>query len=115
MLPDLLTVLAAVEAAETPTDIAKMIGGFAQYGIVGLLVVLMIWGVLVPKYVMSALTTEKDNWRIAFEQEREAHQVTRQQLAAAQAGVDVANEQGRALVHLLEGFGHRPDASTGSA
>jgi uncharacterized membrane protein len=116
VVSELLAVLAAAETApDTPADIGKMIGGFAQYGVVGLIVVLLIWGVLVPKYVMNALTAEKDNWRTAFEQERAAHQVTREQLAAAQASADVANEQGQAMVRLLEEFGHRPQTTPGSA
>ncbi|MGW3499374.1 hypothetical protein ACWDMY_01330 [Streptomyces globisporus] len=115
MFPELLTVLTAAEATETPADISKMIGGFAQYGVVGLIVVLLIFGVLVPKYVMAALTAEKDNWRTAFEQERAAHQVTREQLAKAEERGDVATEQGRAMNALLLELGHRPHAAPGSA
>jgi hypothetical protein len=112
LIPELFGSLAAVE--ESGPDIGKILGQFAQYGVVGLIVVLLIVGVLVPKYVMNALTAEKDNWRTAFEQERAAHQVTREQLIAAQASVDTANEQGRAMVQLLEKLGHRTQP-TGSA
>ncbi|MEU1863691.1 hypothetical protein [Streptomyces gardneri] len=115
MLPDLFTALAVAEAADSPAEIAKVVGGFAQYGIAGLIVMLLILGVLVPKYVMAALTAEKDNWRTAFEQERSAHQATREQLAAAQAGADVATEQGRAMIRLLEEFGQRPEINPRSA
>jgi hypothetical protein len=109
---EVIRVLAVVE--ESGPDVGKILGQFAQYGVVGLVVVLLIIGVIVPKYVMNALTAEKDNWRTAFEQERTAHQVTREQLIAAQASVDTANEQGRAMVQLLEKLGHRTQ-STGSA
>ncbi|MFE4919022.1 hypothetical protein [Streptomyces sp. NPDC056661] len=115
MVPELIRVLAAADAAESPTDSAKMIGGFAQYGIVGLVVVLLILGVLVPRYVMAALTTEKDNWRTAFEQERAAHQATREQLAKAEEHGDVATEQAKTLIRLLEEFKRRPEAGPGSA
>ncbi|GHG43198.1 hypothetical protein GCM10018777_70140 [Streptomyces albogriseolus] len=81
---------------------------------VGVFALLMVLGIVVPKWAMTALTTEMDNWRLAFEQERAAHQVTREQLIAAQASVDTANEQGRAMVQLLEKLGHRPQ-TTGSA
>jgi hypothetical protein len=107
-------VIAAAEEASGGPDIGKILGQFAQYGVVGLVVGLLIVGVIVPKYVMNALTAEKDNWRTAFEQERTAHQVTREQLIAAQASVDTANEQGRAMVQLLEKLGHRTQP-TGSA
>jgi hypothetical protein len=110
----MLWVIAAAEEASSGPDIGKILGQFAQYGVVGLVVVLLIIGVIVPKYVMNALTAEKDNWRTAFEQERTAHQVTREQLIAAQASVDTANEQGRAMVQLLEKLGHRTQP-TGSA
>ncbi|MEU6181153.1 hypothetical protein [Streptomyces coeruleorubidus] len=114
MIQHMFWVLAAAEEASGGPDVGKILGQFAQYGVVGLVVVLLIIGVIVPKYVMSALTAEKDNWRTAFEQERTAHQVTREQLIAAQASVDTANEQGRAMVQLLEKLGHRTQ-STGSA
>ncbi|MEU1457622.1 hypothetical protein [Streptomyces avermitilis] len=115
MVPELIRALAVAQEAGGGPDIGKLLGQFAQYGVVGLIVVLLIIGVIVPKYVMSNLLTEKDAWRDAFEKEREAHQLTRQQLAAAQASADVANEQGQAMVRLLEEFGHRPQTAPGSA
>ncbi|MFF0712094.1 hypothetical protein ACWEVM_16465 [Streptomyces bauhiniae] len=75
--------MAATEQAGEGSDIGKMLGQLAQYGVVGLIVVPLIIGVIVPKYVMTALTVEKDRWREAFEKEREAHQLTREQLAKA--------------------------------
>ncbi|MFJ9353772.1 hypothetical protein [Streptomyces mirabilis] len=109
MIPELLRVLAAADNSGGGPDVGKLIGQFAQYGIVGVVVVLLIVGVVVPKYVMSALMTEKDNWRQAFEKEREAHQATREQLAKAEERGDVATEQGRAMNALLLELGHRPE------
>ncbi len=106
LIPDLMQVLAAAEETGGP-DVGKLLGTFVQYGMVGVFALLMVLGIVVPKWAMTALTTEKDNWRLAFEQERAAHQVTREQLIAAQASVDTANEQGRATVQLLERLGHR--------
>jgi hypothetical protein len=110
----MLWVIAAGEEASSGPDIGKILGQFAQYGVVGLIVVLLIIGVLVPKYVMNNLITDKDGWRAAYETERDAHQATRQQLAAAQASAEVANEQGQAMVRLLEEFGHRPQIASRS-
>lgn len=56
---------------------------------------------------MTALTAEKDNWRTAFEQERAAHQVTREQLAKAEERGDVATEQGKTMTRLLQELGHQ--------
>ncbi|WP_371538357.1 hypothetical protein OG210_21810 [Streptomyces sp. NBC_00466] len=112
---DLHRVFAMAQEADSGPDIGSLLGKFVQYGVVGLIVVLLILGVIAPKYVLDALSRERDNWRDAFEKEREAHQVTLQQLAAAQASADVANEQGRAMVKLLEEFGHRPQSISGSA
>ncbi|MEV5429123.1 hypothetical protein [Streptomyces sp. NPDC052701] len=109
MVPDLIRVLAAAEEAGGGPDIGKILGQFAQYGVVGLVVVLLILGVIVPKYVMTALTADRDKWREAFEKEREAHQLTREQLAKAEERGDVAVEQGRTLTALLQGLGHQPD------
>ncbi|MES4891413.1 hypothetical protein [Streptomyces sp. NPDC096012] len=86
----------------------KLIGQFAQYGIVGVVVALMILGVIVPKYVLSDRTADRDKWREAFEKERDAHEARRQQLAKAEERGDVATEQGKTLTRLLEELGHRP-------
>ncbi|MDC2953399.1 hypothetical protein PO587_02895 [Streptomyces gilvifuscus] len=106
MNPELLR-LAAVDAGGP--DIGALIGHFVQYGIVGVVVVLLILGVIVPRYVMTALTGDRDKWREAFEKEREAHQLTREQLAKAEERGDVAVEQGKAMTRLLEGLGHHPE------
>jgi hypothetical protein len=100
--------LLRLAAAEEGPDVGKLIGQLAQYGVVGLVVVLLILGIIVPKYVMTALTADRDKWREAFEMERDAHQLTREQLAKAEARGDVAVEQGKTLTHLLEELGHRP-------
>ncbi|MGC4906561.1 hypothetical protein ACLQ2J_12645 [Streptomyces cyaneofuscatus] len=115
MVPDLVRVLAAAEEVGAGPDIGKMIGQLLQYGVVGLIVVLLILGVLVPKWAMNNLIADKDGWRAAYETERDAHQATRQQLAAAQASAEVATEQGQAMVRLLEEFGHRPQTAPRSA
>ncbi|WP_030661545.1 hypothetical protein [Streptomyces cellulosae] len=86
-----------------------MIGQFAQYGIAGVVVVLLILGVIVPKYVMNDLTADRDKWREAFEKEREAQQLTREQLAKDEERGDVAIEQGKTLTALLQGLGHHPE------
>ncbi|MBL1104954.1 hypothetical protein JK361_10165 [Streptomyces sp. 5-8] len=106
LIPELLR-LAAAE--DTGPDVGKLIGQFAQYGVVGLIVVLLIVGVIVPKYVMNNLMAEKNSWREAFEKERAAHELTRQQLAKAEERGDVAIEQGKTLTALLTGLGHRPE------
>ncbi|MET7905461.1 hypothetical protein ABZS86_29965 [Streptomyces sp. NPDC005355] len=43
----------AAEEADAGPDIGKLIGQFTQYGIVGVVVVLLILGVTVLKYVMN--------------------------------------------------------------
>ncbi|MEV5472952.1 hypothetical protein AB0L66_11420 [Streptomyces sp. NPDC052207] len=103
------TLVRLAVAEETGPDIGKMIGQFAQYGIVGVVVVLLLIGIIVPKYVMTSLTADRDKWREAFEKEREAHQATREQLAKAEERGDVAIEQGKTLTRLLEELGHRPE------
>ncbi|MFF9210493.1 MULTISPECIES: hypothetical protein [unclassified Streptomyces] len=111
LIPELIGFAAAEDSGP---DVGKLIGQFVQYGIVGVVVVLMMIGIIVPKYVMTSLTADRDKWREAFEKEREAHQATREQLAKAEERGDVAVEQGKTLTHLLEELGHRP-ALPGSA
>ncbi|MCX4608729.1 hypothetical protein [Streptomyces mirabilis] len=90
MIPELLRVLAATDDSGGGPDIGKPIGQFAHCGPVGVFLIQLILGVIVPKYVMSALMTEKDNWREAFEKERDAHQAPREQLVKAEERGDVA-------------------------
>jgi uncharacterized membrane protein len=105
LITDLLRI--AAQDSSGP-DVGQLIGQFVQYGIVGVVVVLLMIGIIVPKYVMTALTQDRDKWREAFEKERDAHQLTREQLAKAEERGDVAVEQGKTLTHLLEELGHRP-------
>lgn len=112
MVPDLIWVLAAAEtAADTPADIGKMIVGFAQYGVLGVVVVLFLSGFIVPRGTYQAVTTDRDNWRDAHTKESEAHQATRVSLAKAEERADIAVEQGRTLNALLSELGHRPDTT----
>ncbi|MDX3712720.1 hypothetical protein PV733_28035 [Streptomyces europaeiscabiei] len=109
LIPELVWVMAAAEETGGSPDIGKILNQFGQYGIVGLVVILLIVGVIVPKYVMNNLMAEKDSWRQAFEKERDAHQLTREQLAKAEERGDVAIEQGKTLTRLLEELGHHPE------
>ncbi|MER6748044.1 hypothetical protein ACFW6C_09295 [Streptomyces fungicidicus] len=111
MIPELIWFMAAAEEASGGPDIGKLLGSFVQYGMVGVFALLMVLGVVVPKWAMTALTAEKDNWRTAFEQERAAHQVTREQLAKAEERGDVATEQGKTMTRLLQELGHQSHVS----
>ncbi|MEU5115108.1 hypothetical protein AB0G64_26825 [Streptomyces longwoodensis] len=44
-----------------------------------MVVVLLILGIIVPKYVITDLKADRDKWREAFDKEREAHQLAREQ------------------------------------
>ncbi|MET8185739.1 hypothetical protein ABZV15_08065 [Streptomyces sp. NPDC005246] len=109
VVPELFRVLAAAQEASGGPDVGQMIGSFAQYGVVGLVVVFLILGVVVPKYVLSDRTADRDKWREAFERERENRELTQQQLAKAEERGDLATEQAKTLIRLLEELGHRPD------
>ncbi|WP_406468055.1 hypothetical protein OH738_10845 [Streptomyces hirsutus] len=112
MVPDLIWILAAAETAtDTPADIAKMIGGFAQYGVLGVVVVLFLTGLIVSRSTYLAVAADRDNWRDAHAKESEAHQATRVSLAKAEERADIAVEQGRTLNALLSELGHRPDTT----
>ncbi|QFQ95559.1 hypothetical protein F9278_04440 [Streptomyces phaeolivaceus] len=109
LIPDLAWIVATAEDTGGSPDIGKILNQFGQYGIVGLAVILLIVGVMVPKYVMNNLMAEKDSWRQAFENERDAHQLTHEQLAKAEERGDVAIEQGKTVTRLLEELGHYPE------
>lgn len=97
--------------AETPDDGTGFLSPLLQYGTVGLVLAMVVIGILVPRYVMTNLMSEKDNWRTAFERERDAHQLTRENLAKAEERGDVAIEQGKTLTKVMEELGYHPDVN----
>ncbi|WP_329453950.1 hypothetical protein [Streptomyces sp. NBC_01497] len=103
-------VLLRFSAADDGLELSDLLSGFVHDGSVGVVVVLMIPGIVVPQYVLSDPTADWDTWRDAFEVERDAHGViTRESLAKAEERADIANKQAKKLIRLLEELGHRPD------
>lgn len=89
-------------------------GGFdwvtaiASWGPAGVLVVLLLTGIVEPKWSRIRMEKDRDDWKQAFDTEREAHGVTRDALSAANARAEAALESANTMTRILEQAGHRP-------
>lgn len=85
-----------------------MLGPFLNYGVLGLLVLLILFGWLVPKGVVDDLKSDRDAWRTAAEKAREANGVTQSALQVAQGQAGLALETSKTLTAVFDRLGHLP-------
>lgn len=78
-----------------------VVTGLLQYGITGIVCVLLIMGWLVPKWAYSQLQADRDQWRAAYETERSAHAATSAAMSEHAARGDVASDAARATLAML--------------
>jgi len=88
-----------------------------QYGAVGSILLLLLFGWLVPRKVIEDVKRDRDEWRQACRDEQAAHQITRDALALANARAEVGVEAGRTAAALLARLEHPqlPRSNTGLA
>lgn len=72
-----------------------------NWGPLGLLVVALMSGALVPGWLYRKSERDGDAWKGLYESEREAHQLTRQASAIKDERLQVAVESGRVAEQLL--------------
>ena len=85
-----------------------------QYGAIGAILLLVLFGWLVPRKYIEDMKKDRDEWRQACKDEQAAHQVTRDALALANARAEVGLEAGRTAAAMLAHLDH-PRSSTGLA
>ncbi len=93
----------AAEAASNPPD---LITSILQWGVPGVVVVLLLLGWLIPKGAHEQMKIDRDQWKDAYEREREAHAATRDALADASRAAAAAVETSRTTTTLLSTLGH---------
>lgn len=93
---------AVVLAAAEPDLMAPLI----QYGPLGIVLLLILVGLLVPKGSVEQIRIDRDEWREAFRSEQKAHQATRDALAEANGRADAAVEAARTTASMLRDLGH---------
>ena len=86
---------------------------FLNYGVLGIVVLLLILGLLVPKAVLARADEEtkkanadRDAWKTAFDTERQAHTLTREALVRAEERGEAALEVQKTTLALLAELGH---------
>ena len=98
----------AAEASDSP----DLISAILQWGVPGVVVALLLLGWLIPKGAYEQMKADRDEWKAAYEREREAHAATRDALAEASKAAAAAVETARTTTALLSHLGHpsaRPD------
>lgn len=83
-------------------------GALLQYGLPGIVVALFLLGWLIPRGAYDAVKDDRDQWRKAFETEREAHVITRSALAEANGRADAAVEAAKTAAGTLAALQHLP-------
>jgi len=95
--------LAGEAAANSPPD---LITAILQWGVPGVVVLLLLLGWLVPKGAHEQMKADRDEWKAAYDKERLAHEATRDALADAARAAAAAVENARTTTALLTNLGH---------
>jgi hypothetical protein len=90
-------------ASPSPPD---LITAVLQWGVPGVVVALLLLGWLIPKGAHEQMKADRDDWRSAYEKEREGHAATRDALAEASKAASAAVETARTATALLSHLGH---------
>jgi len=85
----------------------EIIGYLLNYGVLGIMVILLLLGLLIPRPTLEDVKADRDEWRDAYQTEAQAHRATREALAAANERADAAVETARAANSLLGALGHK--------
>ncbi len=82
-----------------------LISAILQWGVPGVVVALLLLGWLIPKGAHEQMKADRDDWKSAYEREREAHAATRDALAEASKAAAAAVETARTTTALLSHLG----------
>lgn len=72
-----------------------------NYGVLGVMCVLLLLGFVVPRPTVQDIKADRDEWRLAYETEAQAHQATRDALASANERAEAAVETARTANAIL--------------
>lgn len=95
-----------IVAASDPDGGSPDIGQLVQYGVLGVVLVLLLTGVLVTKGSYEQMRKERDEWKGAYDKEHEAHTTTRDALAESTKAAAASLEVARTTTALLTNLGH---------
>lgn len=93
---------------------ADVLSPFLNYGVLGLLVLLILSGQLATKGQVADLKADRDAWRAAYDKERESKAVTETALTVAQNQAGLSLEASKTLTALFDKLGHLPRDREGS-
>lgn len=89
------------EGAPSGLNVTDLTSALLAYGPGGLMLALVVFGLLVPRGQLTDMRKDRDEWKMAYMTERDAR-------IAAERRADVAVEQGRTTVAILDEAGHQP-------
>jgi hypothetical protein len=87
---------------DSSSGLLQLITSCLNLGVLGLVFWLFVGGKLHASSEMEQATGERDQWHKAFEDERAAHQATRESLAVASDRAEAAVEAAKVTTKLLE-------------
>jgi hypothetical protein len=93
------------------TDLVQLVTAALNLGVLGVVFWLFVGGKLHASSEVQQITADRDQWRKAFEDERAAHQATRESLAVASDRAEAAVESARVTARLLEAIQQRKETS----
>lgn len=99
-----------IATADTTPDLLTPL---VQYGPLGIVLLLILVGLLVPKGAVEQIRIDRDEWKEAFRAEQKAHQATRDALAEANGRAEAAVEAARTTAGMLRDLGHPHMRSAG--
>jgi hypothetical protein len=78
-----------------------------QYGVLGVMCLLLLLGWVVPKPTVDDVKADRDEWKTAYETEAQAHQTTRDALAAANQRAEASLETARTANAVLASLNNK--------
>ena len=94
--------LAGASGVTSTADILQLATAALNLGLAGVIIYLFIDGKLHASGEVEQVNTDRDWWRKAFEDERAAHNATRESLAVANDRAEAAVEAAKVTTKLLE-------------
>lgn len=102
MVTELILAAGQSTGGSKPDLITTLIGA----GPFGVLAALFIWGLVIPKKPYDDVAADRDYWREAWKQEKDAHQKTREAMSKLEQRGDAAVEAANTTAKLLGSLQH---------
>ncbi len=94
------------EAADPASGAPEYLTQILQWGPPGVVIVLIVMGVLIPKGAHEQMKQDRDDWKSAYDRECEAHDATRNALVELTRVGEANLQASQTALALLQNLGH---------